>query len=129
MLVASTALALQQPVLGSTLPTWQRLPTEPYRGKQDDIAFVSPDSGWYGTFIRALGFVDALHGYLGNVGTEYYPGVTDTRPLYRTLDGGGRDAGRGVNQCLSLKCRREKNKGIANISPVAELSSTLPQTP
>jgi hypothetical protein len=153
MMVASTALALQQPVLGSTLPTWQRLPTEPYRGKQDDIAFVSPDSGWYGngdgklyrtidggqrwekvweqrgTFIRALGFVDSLHGYLGNVGTEYYPGVTDTRPLYRTLDGGGRDAGRGVNQCLSLKCRREKNKGIANISPVAELSSTLPQTP
>ena len=48
MMVASTALALQQPVLGSTLPTWQRLPTEPYRGKQDDIAFVSPDSGWYG---------------------------------------------------------------------------------
>ena len=46
-----------------------------------------------------------------------------------TLGGGGRDAGRGVNQCLSLKCRREKNKGIANISPVAELSSTLPQTP
>ena len=48
MMVASTALALQQPVLGLTLPTWQRLPTEPYRGKQDDIAFVSPDSGWYG---------------------------------------------------------------------------------
>ena len=48
---------------------------------------------------------------------------------YTTVGGGGRDAGRGVNQCLSLKCRREKNKGIANISPVAELSSTLPQTP
>ena len=49
--------------------------------------------------------------------------------LNTTVGGGGRDAGRGVNQCLSLKCRREKNKGIANISPVAELSSTLPQTP
>ena len=81
-------------------------------GKQDDIAFVSPDTGWYGngsgklyrtadggetwakvweqpgTFIRALGFVDARHGFLGNVGTDYYPSVTDTRPLYRTRDGG-----------------------------------------
>lgn len=91
---------------------WRTLPTEPYRGKQDDIAFVSPDIGWYGngagklyrtgdggetwekvwdqpgTFIRALGFVDARNGFLGNVGTEYYPNVTDTHPLYRTRDGG-----------------------------------------
>lgn len=91
---------------------WRLLPTEPYRGKQDDISFVTPDLGWYGngagklyrtrdggetwekvweqpgTFIRALGFVDAQNGFLGNVGTEYYPNVTDTRPLYRTRDGG-----------------------------------------
>lgn len=91
---------------------WRRLPTEPYKGKQDDIAFVSPDLGWYGngqgklyrtadggeswemiweqpgTFIRALGFIDADNGFLGNVGTDYYPGVSDRHPLYRTRDGG-----------------------------------------
>lgn len=91
---------------------WRQLATEPYKGKQDDIAFVSPDIGWYGngagklyatrdggntwrkiwekpgTFIRALGFVDERLGFLGNVGTDYYPGVTDTHPLYITRDGG-----------------------------------------
>lgn len=94
------------------IPAWRQLNTEPYRGKQDDISFVNPDLGWYGngagklyrtndggetwslawerpgTFIRALGFVDAQNGFLGNVGTNYYPGVTDTHPLYRTRDGG-----------------------------------------
>ena len=92
--------------------TWRTLPTEPYRGKQDDIWFVSPEIGWFGngagklyhtsdggeswqkiweqpgTFIRALGFIDARNGFLGNVGTDYYPNVTDTHPLYRTSDGG-----------------------------------------
>jgi photosystem II stability/assembly factor-like uncharacterized protein len=93
-------------------PGWQKLPTEPYKGKQDDISFISPDQGWYGngegklyrttnggaawekiwdrqgTFIRALGFIDAKTGFLGNVGTDYYPGVTDKIPLYRTRNGG-----------------------------------------
>lgn len=93
-------------------PAWRKLGTEPFRGKQDDISFVSPDLGWYGngqgklyrtadggetwekvweqpgTFIRALGFVSAEVGFLGNVGTGYYPGVTDTKPLYVTRDGG-----------------------------------------
>jgi photosystem II stability/assembly factor-like uncharacterized protein len=91
---------------------WRALPAEPYRGKQDDIFFVSRDAGWYGngagklfrttnggeawekiweqpgTFIRALGFLDAQNGFLGNVGTNYFPNVTDTNPLYRTRDGG-----------------------------------------
>jgi photosystem II stability/assembly factor-like uncharacterized protein len=95
-----------------SVPAWRQLPTVPYPGKQDDISFISPDTGWYGngagklyrttdggetwtqvwdqpgTFIRALGFVDAQNGFLGNVGTNYYPNVTDTRPLYRTHDGG-----------------------------------------
>ncbi len=91
---------------------WKKLPTVAYKGKQDDIFFVDPDFGFYGngegklyrstdggnnwtkiwdqpgTFIRALGFIDRDNGFLGNVGTEYYPGVTDTHPLYRTQDGG-----------------------------------------
>jgi photosystem II stability/assembly factor-like uncharacterized protein len=32
--------------------------------------------------------LDAQHGFLGNIGTEYFPGVTDETPLYRTDDGG-----------------------------------------
>lgn len=91
---------------------WTKLFTVPFKGKQDDIFFSDPDHGWYGngegklyrtvnggatwekvwdkpgTFIRALGFSDNQTGYLGNVGTNYYPNVTDTQPLYRTTDGG-----------------------------------------
>jgi photosystem II stability/assembly factor-like uncharacterized protein len=92
--------------------SWVKQATEPFKGKQDDIHFVDALTGWYGngegklyrtidggkswtrawtqagTFIRALGFVDANHGFLGNVGTDYYPGVTDKVPLYETKDGG-----------------------------------------
>lgn len=91
---------------------WKKLTTEPYRGKQDDIHFISRPVGWYGngegklyrtadagetwskvwerpgTFIRALGFINAANGFLGNVGVDYYPNVTDTQPLHRTRDGG-----------------------------------------
>lgn len=91
---------------------WFKLPTEAYKGKQDDIFFVDAQTGFYGngagkifktsdagkhwelvlhkpgTYVRALGFVDAQLGFAGNIGTEYFPGVTDTTPLYRTVDGG-----------------------------------------
>ncbi len=91
---------------------WQKLPTVPYRGKQDDIAFGSLRTGFYGngegrlyrtddggnswtqighrpgTFIRALGFLDQRAGILGNVGVGSFPNVTDRVPLYRTEDGG-----------------------------------------
>lgn len=109
-LVAGASLrpAQAQPAGGA----WRELPTEPFRGKQDDIFFLSRRLGWYGngsgklfrttdggdswqeiwrqpgTFVRALGFIDEANGFLGNVGTDYYPGVTDTNPLYRTRDGG-----------------------------------------
>ncbi len=93
-------------------PAWVKLPTEPYRGKQDDVVFVDAMTGWYGnglgrlfkttdggqtwvkqmdrpgTFIRALGFVDASLGFLGNIGPDYFPNVSDATPLYRTRDGG-----------------------------------------
>jgi photosystem II stability/assembly factor-like uncharacterized protein len=108
-LASATAFAL--PALAEA-PSWVKQPTEPYKGKQDDIAFADVDHGWFGngqgklyrttnggtswekiwdqpgTFIRALGFADVQNGWLGNVGTDYYPGVTDTHPLYRTRDGG-----------------------------------------
>lgn len=91
---------------------WKELPTEPYRGKQDDIFFIDKNTGWYGngkgkiyqtrnggeswelksemtgTFVRCLHFLDTLHGFMGNVGTDYFPGVTDTIALYETFDGG-----------------------------------------
>lgn len=97
---------------GTAEPGWEKLLTEAYPGKRDDISFADPLHGWYGTgkgdlfrttdggaswakvaskpgtFIRALGFVDANTGFIGNIGTDYYPGVTDTTPLYRTDDGG-----------------------------------------
>ena len=93
-------------------PQWHQLPTEPYSGKQDDIFFIDRHVGWYGngkgkifktddggdnwrkvldqpgTFVRALGFANASVGVMGNVGTDYFPGVTDDQPIYRTTDGG-----------------------------------------
>ncbi|MFM9145510.1 MAG: alpha/beta fold hydrolase [Phycisphaerales bacterium] len=94
------------------LRAWQRLPAEPYPGKQDDIFFVNERVGWYGngagkvfrtedggdtwiktwekpgTFVRCLAFVDEKVGVLGNIGPGYFPGVTDPVPVYRTEDGG-----------------------------------------
>ncbi len=91
---------------------WQTLDSVSYQGKRDDISFISSTHGWYGTgkgdlystidggtswnlvtsrpgtFIRALGFINESTGYIGNVGTDYYPGVSDENPLYKTTDGG-----------------------------------------
>jgi len=91
---------------------WETLPTEAYRGKQDDIHFINERTGWYcngagriyhttdagatwtkqidkpGTFFRCIYFLDSLNGFAGTVGTDYFPGITDTIPLYRTRDGG-----------------------------------------
>lgn len=94
------------------LGDWQASPSEPYRGKQDDISFPSPKVGFYGngngkifrtsdagaswkqvfeqkgTFVRAIGFLDEKRGFAGNLGPDAFPGVTDTQLLYRTDDGG-----------------------------------------
>jgi len=91
---------------------WHPLDTEPYRGKQDDIHFIDEKIGFYvkgkgkvfrtqngrgqwrqvfeqpGTYFRAIGMLTASHGFAGNIGTDYFPGVTDTQPLYETRDGG-----------------------------------------
>ena len=91
---------------------WKKLDTERYPGKQDDIAFIGENEGWYvngygsiyhtknggvtwekqlekkGTFFRCIAFVDSLNGFAGTVGTDYFPNVTDSIPLYGTRDGG-----------------------------------------
>ena len=91
---------------------WRKLKTDRYPGKQDDITFVNENEGWYvngygsiyhtknggeiwekqlekkGTFFRCIAFVDSLRGFAGTVGTDYFPNVTDTVPLYGTTDGG-----------------------------------------
>ncbi len=91
---------------------WKKLNTESYPGKQDDITFINEMEGWYvngygsiyhtknggttwekqlemkGTFFRCIAFVDSLCGFAGTVGTDYFPNVTDTITLYRTIDGG-----------------------------------------
>jgi hypothetical protein len=91
---------------------WQKLNTDRYPGKQDDIAFINETEGWYvngygsihhtknggetwekqlekkGTFFRSIAFLDNLVGFAGTVGTDYFPNVTDSIPLYGTRDGG-----------------------------------------
>lgn len=101
-------------ILSLTLPEyeWRKMKTDAFPGKQDDIAFVNEDVGWYvngygniyhtedagdtwqkqlekkGSFFRAIGFIDEQTGFVGTVGTDYFPNVTDTIPLYGTKDGG-----------------------------------------
>jgi photosystem II stability/assembly factor-like uncharacterized protein len=106
------AAANDAPLSPQTGSHWQKLPTEAYKGKQDDIYFVNRDVGFYvngkgniwrssdgghswqnvlkqpGTYFRAIGMVDVHHGFAGNIGTGYFPGVTDSTPLYETVDGG-----------------------------------------
>lgn len=111
---ASAQPAAAQPAASTAKSgyAWKKLTTEPYRGKQDDIFFVDAKAGWYvnglgrvfhtadagetwtqqieqkGTYFRCVGFLDAQRGFAGNIGTNYFPGVTDTTPLYATKDGG-----------------------------------------
>lgn len=106
---AISASALQNSVKNSG---WEKLNTESYPGKQDDITFINEKQGWYvngygkifhtrdggqtwekqfekkGTFFRCIAFIDSMRGFAGTVGTDYFPGVTDTIPLYQTTDGG-----------------------------------------
>lgn len=91
---------------------WFKLDTVPYKGKQDDIHFLDARTGLYangagkiyrsddggaswrevlsrpGTYFRAVGMVDDRFLLAGNLGPDYYPGVTDATPLYLSRDGG-----------------------------------------
>lgn len=99
-------------VSNTSVKGWRKLKTDRYPGKQDDITFIHENEGWYvngygsiyqtknggetwekqleqkGTFFRCIAFADSLRGFAGTVGTDYFPNVTDTIPLYRTTDGG-----------------------------------------
>lgn len=92
---------------------WSNLPNAPYNGgKQDGVFFLNKDLGWAvngsgkifrtqnggetwiqqknspGTYFRCIAFANNQIGFAGNIGTNYFPGVTDTNPLYKTIDGG-----------------------------------------
>lgn len=92
---------------------WQAIAGAPTNGqKQDDLFFLNAQTGWAvngsgkihrtrnggqtwalqlnqpGTYFRCIGFTDSLTGFAGNIGPNYFPGVTDANPLYRTQDGG-----------------------------------------
>jgi photosystem II stability/assembly factor-like uncharacterized protein len=99
------------PGMPSATLQWRTLTTEAYPKKRDDIVFVDARTGFYGTgkgklyrtqdggqswqlvwsnpgtFIRSLGFIDARHGFLGNLGAGI-ANITDSTPLYETKDGG-----------------------------------------
>lgn len=93
--------------------TWNNLPAAPYNGaKQDGVFFLNKDTGWVvngsgrihrtldggttwvqqanspGTYFRAVAFMNEQVGFAGNIGPDYFPNVSDTHPLYRTVDGG-----------------------------------------
>jgi len=104
-------LAALCPISAALAAEWHVMPTEPYPSKRDDIVFVDSHLGFYGTgkgklyrttdggehwtlvwdhpgtFIRSLGFVDAKHGYAGNLGAGLAD-ISDPNPLYETTDGG-----------------------------------------
>ncbi len=107
------ALARHEMALTESAPyEWKALKIAPYPGKQDDIFFITPQMGWYvngagkiykttdggtnwvekisrkGTYFRCVVFLNEKHGFAGNIGVDYFPGVTDTTPLYETTDGG-----------------------------------------
>lgn len=112
-LAIALALAVAAPCQAAPqVPGWEALPTEPFRGKQDDIVFASPAVGWYGngagrifrtgdggshwteiwsspgTFVRALAAIDERTVIAGNIGPGYFPNVSDVNPLYRSTNGG-----------------------------------------
>jgi photosystem II stability/assembly factor-like uncharacterized protein len=114
--------------------SWTKLDAAPtVAGKQDDLYFIDANEGWSvngqgqifhtqdggaswqklldqpGTYFRAVLFLDAQRGFVGNIGTGYFPGVTDERPLFSTTDGG-----KSWNEVTSIT--GPAVKGICNFS-------------
>lgn len=109
----TVVLALLIHSIYSQTYNWSTISGAPYNAaKQDGIYFINKDTGWVvngsgkifktqnggtnwlqqknspGTYFRCVAFINNQIGFAGNVGTNYFPGVTDTNPLYKTIDGG-----------------------------------------
>jgi photosystem II stability/assembly factor-like uncharacterized protein len=96
--------------------TWTKLAKGPAVGggaKQDDAFFIDAQTGWVasgpnwsiykttdggdswnklftstGTYFRSIAFLDAMHGFAGNLGAGLDPQISDATVLYETTDGG-----------------------------------------
>ncbi len=106
--------AYEQAVLAAA---WTKLaggaPSYKTGGKMDDVFFTSKDVGYAadgqgsaiwktedggatwknvfthaGTFFRALTFLDAMHGFAGNLGAGLSPSISDATVLYETKNAG-----------------------------------------
>ena len=138
----------------ATGPAWTKLPTEKYPGKQDDIFFISPTTGWYvngggkifkttdagqtwvtqlhkpGTYFRCIAFINDKVGIAGNIGPGYFPNVTDPTPLYRTEDGGetwqpvAAIEGPAVTGLCALEVLREKFVNAGNLDERVRVYAT-----
>jgi len=123
----------------TTAQTWQLLPNSPTAALvNDDIYFVNENKGWLvnlngyifktedggitfdtlliqpGTAFRSLGFIDSLHGFAGNLGPgSWISGVTDTIPLYETIDGGN-----SWQPVTNINITGQYPKGICGINVV-----------
>ena len=90
---------------------WTELPEAPYVNRYNDVSFIDASTGWvvhgdgdvYRTLdggetwqlqyrnlnahFRSVAFLDALHGFAGNVGPGEFGAVEQT-PIFETVDGG-----------------------------------------
>ncbi|MFO0662928.1 MAG: hypothetical protein U0174_03200 [Polyangiaceae bacterium] len=117
---------------------WTKLEAGPKvpQGKQDDIFFTSAKRGFavsggnssvYRTedggatwkvvfkkataYFRAVYFLDEMHGFVGNLGPDLSPSITDTTVLYETKDG-------GENWAPVTNITGSTPKGICNLAPI-----------
>lgn len=91
---------------------WHVLPASPEQPwRNDDLFFINSTTGWVvnirgeiwkttdggttwrcmvrqPTAFRCIGFLDTLHGFVGNLGPSVWNSNKDETPLYKTIDGG-----------------------------------------
>lgn len=110
---AGSGPAYDDAVLAATWTKLDKAPTVSGGAKQDDVFFLSPTLGYaasgpqssifktedggaswttsfksVGTYFRAVLFLDASHGFAGNIGAGLSSSIKDKNVLYETIDGG-----------------------------------------